>query len=970
MLQKFKSVISTLIFAGVSYSQIVTSSPIYPTENDSIIVFFDATQGNRGLLNYTGDVYAHTGVITNLSTRPSDWRYVITPWPGSGGIPNLPKNKLTRVSTNLYKLVIGRPREYYVDHTTGAHIQPSEKILKLAFVFRNADGTKEGKDVGNADIFLPLYQPGVNVMITEPAIDLTFGDPYRTPFFTEYGDTLTIRVKTATLGTAIDSISLFLDDSFMAGVADSVASFLFDTRLSGYGSHLLSAIATDTAGLLDTAQLVIMVNPPVKSAVLPDNIKPGINYQSNSVTLCLQAPRKNFIYVIGDFNDWRVDTCFFMQRDDHGNDDVYWWLTIPALNPDEEYAFQYLVDGSLRIADPYTEKVLDGWNDQYISAATYPNLKPYPLGKTKDPVGVIKINRPFFQWSENNYTRPLKHELVIYELLVRDFLAAHDYATLKDTLNYLANLGINAIELMPITEFEGNSSWGYMPSFYFAPDKYYGTDYFLKEFVQACHQRGIAVIMDIVLNHSGGQSPLVRLYWDYTNNRPAADNPWYNPTDRHPYGVGYDFNHESTATHYFAKRVLEYWLNEYHIDGYRFDMSKGFTQKYTYGNISAWNAYDASRIAILNGYANHIWSIDSTAYVILEHFSDNQEEKELAEYGMLLWGNMTHDYQEAAMGWGSDLSWSYYSVRQWTKPHLMTYLESHDEERLMYKNLQWGNAAGNYNIKQLATALNRIKLVAAFFFTLPGPKMFYQFGELGYDISIDNPCRTCEKPIHWEYFYNAARRNLYKTYAALLKLRRENEVFRQPNQYPVLSLNGFIKTIALSGNPNVVIVGNFGVTSTNVTPAYHHGGKWYDYFSGDSIYVEGNSATFTLQPGEFRIYTDRKLATPEPGILSDIISENSSFPTEFHLYPNHPNPFNSQTVIRYDLDRMADVRIAIVDLLGREVFAINQAQQPAGKYSFTWQGIDNHGEGVQSGIYFVLVERNGERRFCKITLLK
>ncbi|NOZ04318.1 MAG: hypothetical protein GXO92_06915 [FCB group bacterium] len=101
---------------------------------------------------------------------------------------------------------------------------------------------------------------------------------------------------------------------------------------------------------------------------------------------------------------------------------------------------------------------------------------------------------------------------MIYELLVRDFIDRHDYQTLIDTLDYLEKLGINAIELMPINEFEGNSSWGYNPSFYFAPDKYYGTRQDLKLFIDECHRRGIAVIMDIVLNHTYGQSPLVSGY--------------------------------------------------------------------------------------------------------------------------------------------------------------------------------------------------------------------------------------------------------------------------------------------------------------------------------------------------------------------------------------------------------------------------------------------------------------------------
>ncbi len=153
-------------------------------------------------------------------------------------------------------------------------------------------------------------------------------------------------------------------------------------------------------------------------------------------------------------------------------------------------------------------------------------------------------------------------------------------------------------------------------------------------------------------------------------------------------------------------------------------------------DVGVWGQYDQSRIDILTRMANKIWEIDSTAYVILEHFADNSEETVLANYGMMLWGNMNHQYNEATMGYSSDLNGVSYKSRGWTVPHLVAYMESHDEERLMYKNIRFGNSAPTYNIKDTSVALNRIKLAAAFYFTIPGPKMIWQFGELGYDYSI------------------------------------------------------------------------------------------------------------------------------------------------------------------------------------------------------------------------------------------
>ena len=251
-----------------------------------------------------------------------------------------------------------------------------------------------------------------------------------------------------------------------------------------------------------------------------------------------------------------------------------------------------------------------------FQSVTYPNLKPYPAGKTNQPVSMIQTAQTPYAWQITNFQKPAKTDLVTYELLLRDFLSTHSYKTLHDTLNYLKTLGMNAIELMPINEFEGNESWGYNPTFHFAPDKYYGPKNNLKKFIDKAHEKGFAVILDVVLNHAFGQSPLVRLYWDGANNRPAANSPWFNPVPKHDYNVGYDFNHESQATKDYVDRVTKFWMTEYKVDGFRFDLSKGFTQVNSFGNINLWGHYDQSN-QYSERIADKIWAIDSTFLSIL-----------------------------------------------------------------------------------------------------------------------------------------------------------------------------------------------------------------------------------------------------------------------------------------------------------------------------------------------------------------
>jgi 1,4-alpha-glucan branching enzyme len=350
------------------------------------------------------------------------------------------------------------------------------------------------------------------------------------------------------------------------------------------------------------------------------------------VTLVLHAPYKESVFAIGDFTGWVACEKGYMKRTP---DAQRYWVEINNLEPEKEYRFQYLVDSELFIADPYSDKVLDEWNDEYITSETYPGLIAFPKDTAAGMVSVLQTSQVPYSWKTTDYQPPKKKDLVIYELLIRDFIARHDFKTLTDTIGYLADLEINAIELMPVSEFEGNLSWGYNPSFYFAPDKYYGSKNDMKAFIDACHARGIAVIMDMVLNHCNGQSPFVQLYLDSYGPDEIymkIPNPWFNSRSPNTtYKWGADFNHESSWTKKLVDSVTTYWLTEYRIDGFRFDFTKGFTN--TPGDGSA---YDASRIAILKRMADHIWKVNPDAYVILEHFAPNNEEEELADYGIVI----------------------------------------------------------------------------------------------------------------------------------------------------------------------------------------------------------------------------------------------------------------------------------------------------------------------------------------------
>jgi hypothetical protein len=410
-------------------------------------------------------------------------------------------------------------------------------------------------------------------------------------------------------------------------------------------------------------------------------------------------------------------------------------------------------------------------------------------------------------------------------------------------------------------------------------------------------------------------------------------------------------------------------LNEFKIDGFRFDLSKGFTQFNSGGDVNLWGQYDQSRINLLKRMADKIWEVDSTAYVILEHFAVNSEETVLSNYGMMLWGNMNYQYNEATMGYASDLTGASYKSRGWSQPNLIAYMESHDEERLMYKNLKYGNSSGGYNIKDIRVALNRIKLAGAFFFPIPGPKMLWQFGELGYDISIDNPCRTCNKPILWNYYNELRRLKVYKVFSNLINLKKEYDVFRTTNFQ--MSVNQFPKRINLyDPSMDVTIIGNFGVSTNSINPNFSKSGWWYDYFSGDSLNVLDTQQPIVLEPGEFFIYSTVKLPTPEAGLLVSAEPIDAGLISEFYLEQNFPNPFNPSTEIVFKVAEPGIVNIKIYDVLGREIKTLLNDFRNNGIYSVVWDGDDYFGERVSSGVYFYRMEAGSYVETKKMMLMK
>jgi 1,4-alpha-glucan branching enzyme len=911
-----KQLLLLLAVFGLAFAKAqVSIQPSTATQTDTATLIFDAT--GTELENETGTLYAYTGVTINGNR----WENIIVPsFSENNGAP-----QWTNTGGNIYELTIGTSIESFYNVAAG------DVVSEICLVVRNATATAQTRP----DIFIPVFAPGLNAVMTSPQDGAIFNA----------GQSVTVSgdaSRSANLDLSVNNTSIST-----ATAATISTSYTFPTS----GAYELKITATDGGSTVEDA-ISVYVPGATQNQAQPNNLKNGVNENADgSVTFLLTAPLKDDVMLIGSFNDWDLDPSYQMNKD--GND---FWITVPAteFTANTDFMYQYLVDFDIKIADPFSHLILDPGSDQFIKPGNYPDLPTYPADETTGDVTLYTYQKTPYAWTTNNFVRPDKENLVIYEILPRDFSEEDSYQSIIDRIDYLDDLGINALQFMPLNEFEGTDSWGYNPKLHGALDKAYGTPEKLKELIDLCHSRGIAVILDIVYNHAFSQSPLNQMWWDSSNNRPATNNPYLNPVARHPFNVGDDFNHESEFTKEYVKQTMAYFIEEYRFDGFRFDLSKGFSQRSALNNQGLWDSYDQNRVDVLNEYKNHIWnnpSFSNEIYMILEHLGTAGEETQLANDGFMLWGKMTDQFNQNSMGYGTDnnVFRSYFTSRNFNDQHLVAYAESHDEERLMVKNLDFGNTAnGSHNVTDLSVALARQEAIAAILYSIPGPKMLWQFGEIGYDISINasasnlncTTCRTDRKPIPWTLNYdsNQDRMDLYEATAAMIRLKTDYpETFNNTNNN--LSLAGLQKRINLYGpNFDAVVVANFDVFPRTVVPNFSRTGTWYDFVNnnnGLAITSSNQNTPLSLQPGEYRVYTSTPLAMP--------LSNNDFTAVDNPTITLFPNPATTAFALSENVES-----VVIYNVSGQEVLSFNTTLETYDVSS------------LESGIYFVKASTGGQ----------
>ena len=887
-----------LLFCSIAtfaQPQTVTHSINPPTfeETTSITITINGSSVNEAAWGVTGNALYMWA-----------WSYDIN----DANIVDCPTNGVWTVSNETNRFTYNASLDTYTKTITPTTFYSRTAIGRIGFLVKAKDGTGDKK---SQDILTEVGS--FQVTLTSPAENSA-------TLITSGGN-----LSIAATNTGGNASYVLKANGTVLNTNAATSSYSYnDTNVTVNQNYELQV--TQGATVI-TKKFSAIVNPNVISETIPAGLLDGINYNTGDATkatLVLDAPFKDFIYVAGSFNNWQPTAAYAMKKDPAS---TKFWLELTGLTSGATYTYQYwVVDQTpiagtpslVKTADPYSTLVLSPFDDGGIPVASYPNLPAYPVGQERE-VTVLQTGKSPYAWSAatTNFLKPEKEKLVVYELLVRDFNAGRTYQSVIDKIDYFKNLKINAIELMPVMEFEGNESWGYNTSFHMALDKFYGTSDKLKELIDLCHQNGIAVILDVALNHAFGRNPMLRMWMNDPDGdgwgSPSTENPYFNTTAMHSYSVGEDFNHQQLRTQNYVQRVVKQWVEEYKIDGFRWDLTKGFTQNcpanVSGGQENCTGNKQQDRVDVLKKYADYSWDLDPTHYVIFEHLGGNEEEQQWANYrlnetpskGVMMWGILTNDYNNLTKGFGGNISRMVASSRGFTAHRLMGYAESHDEERLMYNNLQSGNSsATDHNVKTLSVALSRMSALGAVSLLVPGPKMIWQFGELGWEKSIfscnngsvntpsdgiSGDCKLDTKPQpQWisNWLGDSNRSKIYTDWSKMITMKTTEPVFlgtASISNTSTLVPNIKIANNALASNQlkDVLVLANFNVTTQNVPTGFAYPGTWYNLMDNTSFVVSDVNATMSIPAGEFRIYGNK---------VASLAIADYEKATTIALYPN------------------------------------------------------------------------------------
>jgi 1,4-alpha-glucan branching enzyme len=532
------------------------------------------------------------------------------------------------------------------------------------------------------------------------------------------------------------------------------------------------------------------------------------------VTFRVWAPNATSVYLPGQFNSWSTSTTHLIQEQTNGVGDGVWSLDLPGVTNGSQY--KYYFNGNLWKQDPRARLVT--WSGSGGNSIVY------------DPAA--------FNWAGDNLSPPLLQDLVIYELHIGTFCtnaASSKFVAATNKLDYLKSLGVNAVELMPIAEFATDSSWGYNPAQPFAVENIgYGGPDGLKTFVQACHARGLAVLLDVVHNHYGPSDLEMWNFDGWTGGGPIGGGIYFYQSNTNLQITSYGDtrpNFSSQQVRNFVQDNFTMWLSECHVDGFRWDTPNLMMHDNNNNYIpDAGNLIQAINDMIHTNYTGKIsisedvynskgfdsaWDTDFPYSVtpVLTTTSDSSRDMNVIANAVA--NNVRYGGQAG--------------------PGRVAFLESHDVVGGLNGGVRLVTAIDTNSHSYWAR--KRSTLGAAVTITAPGVPMIFQGQEM-----LENAAFDSSLPVDWSKTNTYS--HIIQLYRDLISARRNLNGYTpglegdQCNVYQVDNVNKLVayhRWKSAAPNQDVVVIANFAnATRSNYGLNFPSAGNWYVHFNSDS----------------------------------------------------------------------------------------------------------------------------------------
>ena len=807
------------------------------------------------------------------------------------------------------------------------------------------------------------FQDPLNPLVTSDGWDnsiLVVSDPlFFQPSFHLNEQELVIGMSISISASSdIDSIKYIVaDESYLASsnlFQDGVFYVPFDVPYSFFESYRILIYIDGNEYLAFNKDQVEVIEE-----IVPGFLEFGPQQNDGLMYVSIMVPHHQFVQIkINNINDEENKSIFTLKKDPNLSN--VWWTELEL--PNGIYDYEYVLPNGATFPDPLSRMVRNN--------------------KTRIEIGAGGVTTADdYNWISANYLKPTLDTLVIYELHVDDFSAAGNgagtFQHVLEKLDYLKSLGINAIELMPISEFPGNHSWGYDPHIISAINDSYGTPEQFKYFVDQCHNMGIAVILDIIWNHIRSSSPLWQMQPDYDLNPYIKHHEEMNPNEAPESWGMLDIDHFNMNTIEYINKVHRIWVDEYKIDGFRFDAAAHLGWSVSQPDLGIY------------GWSNALYDHDSTVYQIAEHLPSNISLIENTNFSAG-WHDSFHDRLkiDSHNQYNSTMDImrqiiGLYEYTNWGTPYsnftqAVKYMISHDEQSLIQEMVEFDN----FTMQQ---ALERDKFYSTILFTSNGIPMLWQGQEFGFKSGWTDQNQNGNwdeeklsyRPIDWNVLETENGQSHFEHYKKLIYLRKNNPAFSKGEFYDLyrytnqgVVVYGYKDNRENSLNDQVVVIANFSSTDQSILDVpFLSSGYWYNMFDSNDILhtADGNYGNYYINAKHAIVYTNNQYQLSTHSFSEEI---ESIVDSSINKIVPFPNPFNSSISIQIDTESRDMIRFSIYNVLGEMIFQKIENNITRGINKFSWNGRDSDGLEVPTGMYFILIKQNDITFNKKIILMK